>query len=166
VKTKYGVPAVAMAAVLVCAEPGTAASPEKPGALTICELITHQSAHDGELVHLRAQLSTDAIEHTFAADVDEPTRCAVLIQVNATPLTTDRLDHLRSALTTAHHTSTESHYKAVLAEVRGVFHRQDSGTYLPSLTLTDVFAMQIAERPNPVPPIPSPAEPKRSSAPR
>ena len=165
-KAKYDASAIAIAVMLLTARPAMAAPPEKPVMLTICELVAHQSAHDGELVHLRAQLSTDAIEHAFAADTDEPTRCAVLIHVNATPLTTDHFDNLRSALTTAHHTSTQSHYKAVLAEVVGVFHRQVSGIYLPSLTLTDVFAMQIAERPDPTPPIPPPPGPKPNSASR
>ena len=159
--TRYVAPSVVVAILLVyaCPQRGVAnPPPEGPKRLSICELVEHQDLHDGESVRVRARLQTDAIEHTFAADTDPAKECAVLIRssstVDSNTPAKEHLDHLSSALTKAHHTSTESHNKIVQAELFGVFHRDESKTYMPSLELTDAIGVKIVEGAGLVPPIP------------
>jgi hypothetical protein len=141
-------------ALLVGSCSGIAAEPKLPAVVTVCELVKDQQAHDGERVAIRARAQTDAIEHTFAGDANGERDCAVSISYGPDPAAKARLGQFTNALTEAHHTSTESRQLFVYARLVGIFHRDASGAYMPSIEVSDVGSIKIAAGPPMVPPPP------------
>jgi hypothetical protein len=151
VVAKAGRLGVLAAALLVGSQSTIAGGPKVPVDVTVCELVKNQRAHDGELVSINARAQTDAIEHTFAADASGERDCAVSISYGPNSSSTAGMEQFTRALTEAHHTSTESRPLLVYARLVGTFHRDKSGAYMPSIEVSDVGSIKIAEGPAMVP---------------
>ena len=132
------------------------APPVVPQPLTLCQLAAHPDRYDGVLILTQARVETDAIEHTWALDEDCKDDGGVEVLFTPTPATLNHVQEFRDAVTRAHHASREPHYKVVLAQLVGTYHRKQPREFISSLAVSDATSIRIVERPllNPAPPKP------------